>query len=232
MDNRRTPDQNAPFAANLNRTGGKLSVRSRIPCQALTDPVRLLSSLAAPRTANLHQSSAALSASTTTSRPHLAHSHFTPHHPQSDHSQQAPASSLYPPSLPPDTHSSTSSAPSLPSSMIVSGLSFYDPTQASSIPDYHPLGRWDAPFDPSYAAVDNSLTTSRQSPFHVAPTSNSGSSDDAFNFLQSATGFGFHRVSVPSGSSQFHAHPPQAAAPRYPRSPDCTHSAPTNGPAP
>ncbi|KAH0835499.1 hypothetical protein J3R83DRAFT_9173 [Lanmaoa asiatica] len=192
MQNRRTPDEDISFPSNLNTTGGKTSTDL-----ARSHPLFYLSltlSLAAPRTSlsNLHESSAAL--------PSASHSSSTHRHPHLS-SHQAPATSFYPPSTsasaPPNTNRPLSdTSPATSSSMIVSALSFYDPAQASTIPDYHHITRWDAPFDPSFSAVDNSLA-SRDSAFHVAPPANLASAsptDDDLQFLQGSTPFGFHRL--------------------------------------
>ncbi|KAG6370247.1 hypothetical protein JVT61DRAFT_12191 [Boletus reticuloceps] len=83
----------------------------------------------------------------------LSHPHFAQYHSRpssSEHLHQPPATSCYLPSTSTSapTNRPSSATPSSTSPMIISALSFYDPAQASAIPDYHHLSRWDAPFDP------------------------------------------------------------------------------------
>lgn len=229
MENRRTPDQDIALSSNLNTTGGKFSVCSyldrpspvlcRISCQVLTDLARsqfpsplLTPPLAAPGT-TLHERTTAFPStlhSSTTSVPRLpsystlAHSQFSQHlpHPSGDHSHQPLAPSSYPPpstSAPTNAHRPLSGPSTSNSSMIVSGLSFYDPAHATAVPDYHELSRWDAPFDPSFPDVAADSLAPRDPAFLSGSTS-----VDDFQFIHAATDFGLHRTNTPSGVSQLH----------------------------
>ncbi|KAI9463105.1 hypothetical protein HD554DRAFT_1413094 [Boletus coccyginus] len=218
MENRRTPDEDLA----LSSTGAPSTTRSGIP--------------------NLHQSSATHPSTSLSSLRHsrlpahsaLSHSHST--HPSSgDRSLQPPATSSYPPttSAPTNANRPLSSTSPSTSSMIVSALSFYDPTQASVVPQYQHLSRWDAPFAPSLSdAIDNSITS--RDPAFIAgnnPDSASGSGGD-FQFVRSAAGFDFHRANDPSGGGpQLPSHSQQqhrqiVPIPRRQRGPP--HHDPTN----
>ncbi|KAG9308027.1 hypothetical protein JVU11DRAFT_12679 [Chiua virens] len=184
MENRRTPDEDLRY---LNDTGVPRSTHRSI--------------------SNLHQSSAQLVSSHSTSasishtHPSFAQPHFVQRHPHpssTGHPHQAQQTPFYPPSTvisDPLTNSSSTSPPS--SSMIVSGLSFYYPSPADTIPDYqHPDG-WDAPFDPSFSdTMYNNASISRDSALHPTSAANLGSvsiSSDDPQFLHSTPGFGPHR---------------------------------------
>ena len=132
------------------------------------------------------------------------------HSPSDQHTVQPPATSFYLPATSASTSALTdinqpfsstfSSTSSNPSSMIVSALSFYDPAQASSIPD-HPNPRWDAPFDPSFTDSEHTSLIPRASVFQPATAS---ISHESFPSLHSNTPF--------SRSSQFQAQSQHLAA--------------------
>lgn len=209
------------FLSNIDRS---CAIAPLTPSH-LPSILSLTLSFAAPSTtrsgiSNLHQSSATHPSTSLSSLRHsrlpahsaLSHSRST--HPSSgDRSLQPPATSSYPPSTTAPTNANrplSSTSPST-SSMIVSGLSFYDPTQASVVPQYQHLSRWDAPFAPSLSdAIDNSITS--RDPAFIAgnnPDSASGSGGD-FQFIRSAAGFDFHRANDPSGGGpQLPSHPQQ-----------------------
>lgn len=150
------------------------------------------------------------------SRPTLAHHNPIQQQlqpPSSERGERPPVTSFYPPtstSAPDNTSrplpATFPSTTSLSSSMIVSALSFYDPAQASSIPDY-PNSRWDTSFDSFSDAVHNPLP-SRDSAFHAPPGSNSSSASTSGAFFHSEIPSSSHRTSTFSRSSPLHAQPP------------------------
>lgn len=207
-----------------------------ISCQSLTDHARSPSPpLTPPLTApNLHGSSASL--------PHR-HSHFI--QPPSDRPHQSTAVSFYPPHIPPTDASRPLSDPepsgtSLPSSMIVSGLSFYDPAHASNVPDYQRSG-WPASFDPSFSSTTGNPFTARDSAFNPASSSNSGAASagaQGFQFLSNPTEFDVHRRSPLTRQSRLPHHPTQSHHQRIHRrqivsiprqQPGLRHDDPTEG---
>lgn len=92
--------------------------------------------------------------------------------------------------------------------MIVSALSFYDPAQASTIPDYS-NPRWDTSFEPSFSDNLHNPLNPRDSAFHTLPGNNSGTvSTRNDNLLHHEAPFGSHRTGTFSRSSQLYPLPP------------------------
>ncbi|KAF8129989.1 hypothetical protein EV363DRAFT_275641 [Boletus edulis] len=175
MEKGRTPDEDLALSSDLNTTGAPRSARGIISSLPESHSATLSSTSYSSATPHRHSR---LPPPSSLSHPHFAQYHSRPS--STEHSHQHPATSSYLPST--STSAPTNRpSPSSTSPMIVSALSFYDPAQASAIPDYHHLSRWDAPFDPSLS--DNSLV----------------SRDPAF--LTATTAFGVHQASVPSDGS-------------------------------
>jgi hypothetical protein len=154
--------------------------------------------LTSPFTAlNLHESSAPPLSLPPHRHPHPpSHSHFIQHQlpPPPDRTTEV---SFYPPSAPTDASLSSLSDPepsstSLSSSMIVSGLSFYDRTHARNVPDYQGSG-WPATFDSSFSNTTGNSFTAHDSAFNPPSSSISSAASagaQGFQFLSNPAELG------------------------------------------
>ncbi|KAF9222142.1 hypothetical protein BS17DRAFT_881276, partial [Gyrodon lividus] len=97
----------------------------------------------------------------------------------------------------PTTSTSTPiSAPSHSSSSMIVSASFYDPTHASTIPQYQPLSVWDAAFDPSFSASpggEGFYTPHAQGQTPTFSTATSAGAVSGLQFVHTADAFAFHR---------------------------------------